>query len=364
MKNINIKNNGFTLIELMISLTIGLIIISAISYTFIASNKIFKTQDALSRMQESARIVFDVISKDVNMAGFTGCAASSDDLNALNAASDWDKNLLGRPLYGYNYISGTGAGINSSPAFPADVKSQTILQGDGLTVVYADNTQQTTISTDTPASSQMTLADASNFLSGDIVLAADATCKHTAIFQITAKSTNTITHAAAGTSGSCGTTGNMCSGLGLASSCTTAACPTGSGASYSFTQGAKLFKLYAATYFVRTNDYGEPSLYRYRLTTNSHSLEEIAEGVSDIQIKYGEDTNADGAVDVYNVASGVTNWSNVMDLNVSLLMVSSGDYQGVSPVNQTYSYDGASITASDNLLRKVFTTTIAIKNRL
>ena len=93
--------HGVTLIEMMISLTIGLMIIAGIGYAFLGSRQSFRSQDALSRMQEGARTAFEVMAKDIRMAGFRGCppnTAASGDINILSSASDWDKNLI-RPAF-------------------------------------------------------------------------------------------------------------------------------------------------------------------------------------------------------------------------------------------------------------------------
>jgi type IV pilus assembly protein PilW len=93
-----------------------------------------------------------------------------------------------------------------------------------------------------------------------------------------------------------------------------------------------------------------------------------------MQILYGVDTTADGAVDSYSTADAVANWSQVLGVRISLLMVSRQDEQGITTKSQTYTLDmngdgdvadtGETVTPTDRLLRKVFTTTIAVKNRL
>jgi type IV pilus assembly protein PilW len=61
-------------------------------------------------------------------------------------------------------------------------------------------------------------------------------------------------------------------------------------------------------------------------------------------------------------ASSVTDWTKVTSVRVSVLAISLEDNLSDNPA--AYVFDGASKTASDKRLRRSFTSTIAIRNRL
>ncbi|MGI9318569.1 MAG: PilW family protein [bacterium] len=61
---------GHTVLELMIALTIGLILIAAVSSTFVWTSRNFTQDDSTARLQENARYALDAISKDLQMSGF------------------------------------------------------------------------------------------------------------------------------------------------------------------------------------------------------------------------------------------------------------------------------------------------------
>ncbi|WP_054341852.1 PilW family protein [Neptunomonas antarctica] len=65
---------GFSLIELMIALVLGLIIVGAVINAFLAMSQTYKVQDALSRAQESGRFALELVSQELRMAGFTDTA--------------------------------------------------------------------------------------------------------------------------------------------------------------------------------------------------------------------------------------------------------------------------------------------------
>jgi type IV pilus assembly protein PilW len=171
---------------------------------------------------------------------------------------------------------------------------------------------------------------------------------------------NTIAVVDHGT-GASTTPGNCTKGLGHPLVCDT------NGTPYTFAPGSKILRMSGINYHIRTNGNGEPALYRTRLAAsggNSVRLtEELAEGIEDMQITYGEDTNNDKAVDQYITANAVTDWSKVLSVRLSLLLASVGtDAYTTEP--QQYIFNGATVTPTDRRLRKVFDTTIAVRNRL
>lgn len=69
----NARQQGLSLIELMISLALGLLVVLAVTYVFAGSRANYRHQDALSAVQESGRISLEVLTRDVRMAGYPGC---------------------------------------------------------------------------------------------------------------------------------------------------------------------------------------------------------------------------------------------------------------------------------------------------
>lgn len=90
----------------------------------------------------------------------------------------------------------------------------------------------------------------------------------------------------------------------------------------------------------------------------------LIEGIENMQILYGEDTDQNGTVD-YFVPGGTAglNLENVVSIQVSLLVRSNEDNVTSQPIAYSFN-DGATTTPADNRVRRVFTSTIAIRNRL
>ena len=61
---------GFTLVELLIAVTIGLLLTVLISQVFVSSKRAYSTTDDLSRMQENMRYANDVLGRTIRMASY------------------------------------------------------------------------------------------------------------------------------------------------------------------------------------------------------------------------------------------------------------------------------------------------------
>ena len=68
MKVRNIE--GFTLVELMVSMGIGMVILAAVTTTFMSQSKIYNAQEQINEMQQNARGVLDIMTRELKMAGY------------------------------------------------------------------------------------------------------------------------------------------------------------------------------------------------------------------------------------------------------------------------------------------------------
>ena len=66
---------GFSLIELMIAVTVGLLLTIVVSQVFLGSRRTYSTTDDVARMQENMRYAHDVMSRVVRMAGYVSAPA-------------------------------------------------------------------------------------------------------------------------------------------------------------------------------------------------------------------------------------------------------------------------------------------------
>ena len=132
-------------------------------------------------------------------------------------------------------------------------------------------------------------------------------------------------------------------------------------------------KLQSALYFIAKEGDDKdnpPALYRRAISKNGDEsgnilAQELVRGVENMQILYGIDTDSDGVANQYVTAnnSELDNWNSVVSIKVSLLM-STLDNIPADTASKTYNVNGTDIDpADDNRLRKVYTTTILLRNR-
>lgn len=67
-------NAGFGLIELMIAMVLGLLVLGAAIAVFQSNQRTYSANEGLNRIQESARVAFELMSRDLRAAGGSACS--------------------------------------------------------------------------------------------------------------------------------------------------------------------------------------------------------------------------------------------------------------------------------------------------
>jgi len=84
------NQRGFTLIELMISLLLGILVVIAVSSVFMSGRRAYGTTQGINRIQESQRIAFELMSSDIRSAGSYVCPTLADPVwQAGSNSEDW-----------------------------------------------------------------------------------------------------------------------------------------------------------------------------------------------------------------------------------------------------------------------------------
>ncbi len=338
------SQRGFSLVELMVAVTIGLIILAAVSGIFVTSKSTYNTTDSLARLQENARFAVHYLSRDIRMAGFTGC---TDDLKSVNntlKTTDFAFQNISTPIEGLEGASGTWFPSNSA-ALPSGIKAGT----DAITLRLSDTGLDITITKGMPpTSAELNVSSVQGLAKGDIIILSD--CSSADIMQLTQDPDTAslkIQHnpgAVAGVS-----PGNDTQVL-----------------SKQYSPPSKLLKFITRTYFITVRADGVPVLM---MQENNGTSQELIEGVEDMQILYGKDTDAtpDAVPNVYLRAgqAGLTtadDWSRVTSIRIGLLMRTVTGKEEYTNSEQ-YDVNGKTVTApGDRHHRRVFTFTLLPRN--
>ncbi len=76
------RARGFGLIEIMISLLLGLLIVAGVIQIFISAKNTYLSQNASAVMQEDARFILTKMAQEIRMVGMFGCLATVKDSSA------------------------------------------------------------------------------------------------------------------------------------------------------------------------------------------------------------------------------------------------------------------------------------------
>jgi type IV pilus assembly protein PilW len=87
---ISIQNNtkGFTFIELMVAMAIGMIVMAVIYSTYESQQKSYVTQQLVVDMEQNARAAMSLMKREIRMTGFDPRASNGIDDDGLNGIDD------------------------------------------------------------------------------------------------------------------------------------------------------------------------------------------------------------------------------------------------------------------------------------
>ena len=351
------KTSGFSLVELMVALTIGLIILGAVSTLFVGSRRTYTTQDSLARLQENARFAMHFLVKDLRLAGYYGCISDIVPdfvYSTLNNNTDFAYNAL-IPLEGHNNATGTGTWYPSATtALPAGIASGT----DAVAIRLADASSPVFLRTEMPNTSAVLKVNVTTGLSdNDLIMISD--CASADIMQIT--QINTTDPHLVHNAGS-GTPGNYTQELSKAYGPT-----SGPG-------GTRVMKFMTRQYFIKTGASGNPALFRQ---DNAAAVVELVDGIENLQILYGKDTDNDKVPNIYLKAgdAGLTStadWGAVVSVRIGMLARTLNDPVTGQPKETDrdtgiYDVDGDGTNElnnpNDRYKRRLFQSVVQVRNK-
>ena len=323
------RQAGFTLIELMIAMILGLVVIAGITSVFLAGQQSFRANHALSDVQDSSRIAFELMARDIRQAGMTGCG---DDrvANVLNngpngtGTQDWWANWA-------NAVHGYEAGATDPAATTGTAETNRASTTDSLQLVSAGSLPVSIKEDKEPAANFKLNESSSDLQSGDIIMVCSP--DHATIVQITNynDSNVTVVHNTGTAS-----PGNCSKGLGYPTDCGST-----NGNSWSFPENSTIAEITGVDWYIGYNPVGGKSLYRYSLVNTGGAVgttpQEMVRDVTDMQITY---LVGGGASTSFVDASAVTDWSKITAVHVELTVESTFKRAGVDtkPISRQFAF--------------------------
>jgi len=338
---------GFSLVELMVAMALSLLLLVGVVAVFMSSRSSYEATDKLSRIQESGRFAIDEMARDVRSAGYVGCARAPTYLStSLNSNNTLLWNFLEGAVRGFQFVSASTWSpvldtlIVPSPSDGSDVLALRIPKRDSTPLRLQADMGSGTDTLTVPNTTAAGLAQ------GDIALA--YSCEAQSFFYVTAFAGGVISHAA---------TPGVVPGNANDS------------VNYAFRTNAEVIPVETVIYYVRQSSAAQAGIGPADATSlwrkvGTAAAEELVEGVQQMQLQFGLDTNGDAVVDNYVAADAVTDWSQVYSVSIALLVRSLEEYDTDRDV-RTYQLLNVPVPAAgDRRLRAVFTTTANIRNRV
>lgn len=328
------KQQGMSMIELMIGVLLSSFLLMGLMQIFDGNKRTNTLQQAFARVQESGRIASEIIARDIRMADYWGCLPDESGINSLLDTTDTDYDASEMDFL-------TGGGVSGQTVTAAgtmvvgDVISKEVKVGtDMITFITGDDACAGLSQVMPATAASMKTSKECTLLPGDIAVLSN--CTGGDMFTVTGMQNGagpldkkTYTHNGGHNAGSeehfvDNTTQVL---------------------SQSYSAEASVLVPVKITYFIATGSDGRDSLFRKR----RGQIAELVSGVENMQIMYGEDTDDDKTIDVYAKAASVTDMEDVISVRVAFTVASE---------------EFVNSSEADGVLRKVFTATSTIRNRL
>lgn len=313
------RQKGFSLIELMIAMILGLFIVGGVIAVFVGSTHSFSSNEALSRVQENGRFALEMIAQDLRNVGYKG-ACYEDVVSVLDTGDpDYEDEAfdLNDPIVGW---------VDDGTEFFAGNLNNYENNTDIILIKHAAESADALLTADVDQ------GDVNFSLNGNVsdeqivVFSNGLGCN---VFQ------NTTSAAGAAARGTAGANINNLSS-----------------ASNPFTQlfdqdDTEINLLSSHLYYIGQGTAASTALRRIKYSRgrpfDAVMHEELIEGITNMNIRYGLASGAGNALDYSSTAADITaanDWDDVLAVRVTLIV------QG------------------DQNIQHQFSTTVALRNRL
>ncbi len=284
--------DGFSLIELMIAMVLGLLVLGAAFAVFQSNQASYRSNEGLSRVQEGARVAFELMSRDVRAAGGSACSNKSF-VQTTGADAD-------------SFNAATG-GINDANNNPASARDQlTVSSGDDTSYRVTGSTSAS-VTIELPAG--LTTAEDA-FRVNDVLLLCNS--RYSYLVTATAVTADTISFAAL---------------PGAYSPADDVKAPPAS---------VVLARFRDNRWFVDANGRGGNSLY---VSRNGGVREEVADGVQSLRVRYLENRLDAGCAQSNAYNDAPVNWNCVTSVRMDMRL------RGADVDGQAFTRDFANVVS-------------------
>jgi len=355
------QQQGLSLIELLVSMTIALIIMAGVVNTISATKQSYLFDEEVSYIQENARFALDTLSREIREAGYTGGC----NLEAADVA-----NSIQTPGYS-NFIKMTpvdGFEGSSADIFPSQFSANVLPNTDSFIVRRGITDNNLVVNNHNGSSATINVTNAHAYRPGTVFMMVNPDCEQIGVFAMSGP-TN---------SGGNATSINHNTGTATVENCTQDLygpfdCSSGTSSNTSYDNGSTVFQFGATAFYIRNSSYDTavPALYSHNLANGgAFQGNELVSGVEDFEVEYGidNDVTQDGKADQYFKANQITAdnaapgngyvaWDRVVTIRIQMVMRSRNQ---ILTANRSVTLLGA--TYVDRYIRQLVSSTVQLRN--
>lgn len=334
------RHQGFTLVEVMIAMTLGLVVMGSAFAVFTSQRATARLSSGVADIQNEGRIALDLLVRDVRAAGDFGCWPVSTPISVLATSAAFnpdDGALRGVDMAALSGLATSGVhGAAEVAAASPDSDAVALV---GVSGALSELSGGQAASSD----ALMVKKPVQAFAANDVAVITD--CINWTRFQITSATDRSgglqeLAHAAGAVAGTHGG-GNLRGDLGE-----------------TYGLGASVGRLDTTWWFVGQPDGKPRGLYRMSATSKVPVL--VSPLVDKLRIRYDVDTDGDRVVnETAKTAATVSAWTGVRAVQVELLMRSKNQMGGQAG---SYVFGGSTVTADDRAAYLSLRTTVGLRN--
>lgn len=371
------RARGFSLVELMVAITLALIVTAGVISVFVGSRSAYQSTAGVAAVSDGGRFALNFLENAVRDSGNMACGAPIRTIFNVGPGSPLNTPAGPLPFSLFQTITGfeaAGTGIGTAYAagvapgvsanwdapigWPAGLDSSftslaslPILNNDVLVVHSSTQGGAPSFVTNIGAANSFDVVSMpASFAAGKLAIISD--CVKSLVFQISSIGGNTVFHNTGGVPG------NL-----------TNAFP----AQVNFDLGSEVTLLQTTAYYIGVGADGDGALFSADLSAGNSftsavppiSPNELVPDIEAMQILYGLDLIGTRTVGQWVTADQVADFTQVMSVHIALLAAGPPGSAPLPTVAKTYTLLSVTVTAPiDTRFRQVFDITIGVRNNL
>ncbi len=350
MKIRQVLQRGFTLVELMVAMTIGVILIGAVIEVYLAQTKTYRTSSSQAGIQNAENAIAALVTPVIRAAGFVGCSTTQQTLvSNLNPGgppplgalaspsllSGYEANVTGTLSIAQDNAANDSTAAHWTPSLDASLLGQVETGSDVLVVLgAAPGSRPVAVTAVGAGGTSMTVQDATGLAAGQIAAVSD--CNSATIFQITGVAGFTLSYAAGA-----GALANVA-------------------ATFPVATNNLLIPIQQTAIYVAQGQGGQSVLTLATYSAGAWTASPLVPGVETMQVQYGIGSN--GVVSQYVLANAVTAATPVYSVRMGFLIEGQAGTAGAANPTQ-FTVLGTTVNVpQDTRQRRVYEMTINLRN--